>query len=162
MKSFKDNAGRDWTIGVNVDTIKRVRGLCTVDLLSAATSDLISRLRGDPVLLVDVLFAACQPQAKAAGVSDEDFGRAMAGDAIDLATEALLQELTDFFPNAKRQMIRTALAKHDEIQAEAVVQVTAKIKGMDAKQLLREALGDSATNSPANSASTQDRSRSAS
>ena len=32
MKSFTDNAGRIWTVAVNVAAIKRVRAICDVDL----------------------------------------------------------------------------------------------------------------------------------
>jgi len=33
MRTFSDNAGRTWTVQVNVNAIKRVRDLAKVDLL---------------------------------------------------------------------------------------------------------------------------------
>jgi len=39
---------------------------------------------------------ACAGRTPSENISDIDFGRAMAGDAIDSATTALLEELTDF------------------------------------------------------------------
>ncbi len=117
MKSFTDNAGRVWTVSVTVSTIKRVRALCGVDLASLITMEagkqpdvtLLERLASDPVLTVDVLFAVCKPEADAKGVTGEDFGQSMAGDAIELATAALLDEVVDFFPEARRRTLRKIL-----------------------------------------------------
>ena len=100
MKSFTDNMGRAWTLVVNVATVKRVRALCGVDLNSVIevedgkpSAKLLERLSSDPVLLVDVLYAVCKPECDRLGVSDEDFGSAMAGDSVDAATQALLELL---------------------------------------------------------------------
>jgi len=103
MHSFTDNAGRSWTIEINVSTIKRVRGLAGVDLLEVLDGSLIERLVRDPVLLCDVVFAVCKPQADASQppVSDEEFGTAMAGDPIEHATQALLDELVSFSPSPR-------------------------------------------------------------
>ena len=117
MKSFTDNTGRTWTLVVNVATIKRVRALCGVDLNSIVevedgkpAAKLLERLSGDPVLLVDVLYAVCRPECEQKGVSDEDFGAAMAGDAVEQATDALLDEIVDFFPAAKRKAFQRILS----------------------------------------------------
>ena len=103
MKSFTDNKGRTWTLEVTVATVKRVRALCKVDLYSIVeldknnkpSAELLERLSSDPVLLVDVLFAVCKPQADKLGITDEDFGESMAGDAIEHATTALLEEIIE-------------------------------------------------------------------
>ena len=117
MKSFTDSLGRAWTLVVNVATIKRVRALCGVDLNSVIevedgkpSAKLLERLSSDPVLLVDVLYAVCKPECDRLGVSDEDFGSAMAGDSVDAATQALLDEVIDFFPEAKRLAFRKILS----------------------------------------------------
>ena len=118
MKSFTDNAGRLWTLSVNVAAIKRVRALCDVDLNSIVEMDagnkpsakLLERLSTDPVLLVDVLYAVCKPEADARNIGDEDFGRAMAGDAVEHATAALLDEIIDFFPEVKREAFKKILS----------------------------------------------------
>jgi len=101
MRTFADNAGRTWTVAINVGAIKRVRGLLDVDLLGVVEGKLIERLICDPVLLCDVIYAVCQPAADAAGVSDIDFGKAMAGDAIEHATKALLEEIVSFSPSPR-------------------------------------------------------------
>ncbi|WP_428937765.1 hypothetical protein [Fontivita pretiosa] len=111
MKTFADNAGRTWTVTVNVDAIKRVRDLASVNLLEVVEGKLVDRLVTDPLLLCDVIYCLCKPEADAKQISDTDFGRAMAGDAIDAATTALLEELVDFFPQARRRVLAKAMAK---------------------------------------------------
>lgn len=101
MKSFTDNQGRTWGIVINVDAIKRVRSLLQIDLLGIVEGKLVEELIRDPVKLCDVVYVLCKPEADARSISDEDFGRAMAGDAIDNATTALLEELVDFFPSPR-------------------------------------------------------------
>ena len=125
MKTFVDNAQRTWTLSINVGAIKRVRALCNVNLLDIITLEadnkpntgLLEQLSGDPVLLVDVLFAICKPEADAKSITDEDFGCAMSGDAIEFATRALLEELGDIVPEVKRrvfQKILTATRRFEE------------------------------------------------
>lgn len=157
MKTFKDNADRTWTVTVNVDAIKRVRSLLNIDLMEAVEGKLIERLIGDPVLLCDVIYCVCKEDADAKGITDEEFGRAMAGDAIELATTALLEELVDFFPQGKRQLLRKALAKLETLQETMLAVVSERLDSpeLDA-QLLAELrkLGDSSGVSPASSEST--------
>ena len=117
MKSFTDNLGRTWTLVVNVVAIKRVRALCDVDLNAIIevedgkpSARLLEKLSSDPVLLVDVLYAVCKPECDQKNISDEYFGAAMAGDAIEHATSALLDEVIDFFPEAKRLALKKILS----------------------------------------------------
>jgi len=103
MHAFKDNQGREWTVEINVAALKRVRGLAGVDLMQVieGSGGLVERLVRDPVLLCDVIYAVCKPQADSRDVSDEAFGEAMAGDAIEHATGALLEELVSFCPSPR-------------------------------------------------------------
>jgi hypothetical protein len=79
--------------------------------LEALEGTLIEKLSADPILLCDVLFALVKPEADSKAISDTDFGKALAGDAIELATTALLEELVDFFPEARRRVLQKALSK---------------------------------------------------
>lgn len=101
MKTFKDNAGRTWTVSVDVDAIRRVRTALKINLTSTDFGAVLEQLLSDPVLLCDVLYVICKPEADRQKVSDEDFGRAMAGDAIEHATGALLEELGNFTPHPR-------------------------------------------------------------
>ncbi|MEZ6233410.1 MAG: hypothetical protein R3B68_04400 [Phycisphaerales bacterium] len=103
MRTFTDNQGRPWSVEITVAAIKRVRGLAGVDLMEVldGSNGLIEKLVRDPVLLCDVIYAACKPQADERQISDEAFGASMAGDAIEHATAALLEELVDFCPSPR-------------------------------------------------------------
>ena len=127
MKTFNDNAGRSWTVQVNVDAIKRVRDLAAVNLLEVVEGKLLERLISDPVLLCDVIYCLVKLEADARSVSDVDFGRAMGGDSIDGATTALLEELVDFFPQAKRRVLAKALAKLQKLQTAALAAVETRL-----------------------------------
>ena len=137
MKTFTDNKGRTWTLEVTVATVKRVRGLCKVDLNSIVeldknnkpSAELLERLSSDPVLLVDVLYAVCKPQADKLGITDEDFGEAMAGDAIEHATTSLLEEVIDFFPEAKRLVMRKILSASRKFSDAARKKLEAELNG---------------------------------
>lgn len=135
MKTFNDNAARSWTVQINVDAIKRVRDLAQVNLLEVVEGKLLERLIGDPVLLCDVIYCLCKPEADGKSISDEDFGRAMGGDAIDGATTALLEELVGFFPQAKRRVLAKALAKLRNLEAAALAAVETRL---DSPELDRE------------------------
>lgn len=160
MKTFTDNAGRPWQIAVNVESIKRVRALTAddpggaVDLCAAAEGELIGRLQNDPITLAATLYALCKPAADLQRVTPEQFGEALAGDAIELATVAFMQELADFFPKGRRAVIHQALAKYTEVEAEALRVAGEKIAAMSARDLIARAFGSSSGGTPASSAST--------
>ena len=103
MKTFTDNAGRTWTVQVNVAAIKRVRGLVGIDLYKLVDDGFqaLAKLVSDPVQLADVLYCLLKDEADAKQVTDEEFGRGLAGDAIMLAADAFVEELIDFFPDAR-------------------------------------------------------------
>ena len=137
MKTFIDNAGRGWTIQINVDAIRRVRDLVAVNLLEVVDGKLLDRLIGDPILLCDVIYAICKTDADAKAVSDVDFGRAMAGDAIEAATTALLEELVDFFPLARRKVLSKALLKLKALETAALKAVDAKLDSPELEKKLQ-------------------------
>ena len=139
MKTFNDNAARSWTVQVNVDAIKRVRDLAQVNLLEVVEGKLLERLISDPILLCDVIYCLCKPEADTKGVTDVDFGRAMAGDAIDGATTALLEELVDFFPQGKRRVLSKALAKLRKLETQVMAAVETRLDSpeLDRQMALR-------------------------
>jgi len=155
MRTFKDNAGRSWTVAVNVDAVKRVRDLLGEDLLDV--KQILERLLIDPILLCDVVYCVCKPQADAEEISDEEFARAMAGDVIAEAKRALLEDLVDFFPHPKdRENLKAALAKFDQLAERAKGLIRAKLDGPELSREIEAALsavGDSFGSLPASSGS---------
>ena len=81
--------------------------------------------------------------------------RGWAGDAIERATAALLEELVDFFPSPKRHILRKALAKLETLQGMALTWAGEKLDGTEIEDELRRRLanaGEPSTTSPASSA----------
>ncbi len=117
MRQFTDTKGRVWDVELNVRQMKRVRDALGIDLVNviqagkdgAVATDTLDRVANDPILLVDILWVLCEGQAKAAGVTDDDFGSSLAGDSISDATRAFLDELVDFFPGARRLFLKKAV-----------------------------------------------------
>ena len=118
MQNFKDRDGREWQVVLNVFQMKRVRAALGVDLINVieldkdgqVRVDMIDKIANDPCLLVDILWVLVQDQARTLNVTDEQFGTALAGDAIESATKAFLDELVDFFPGAKRLFLQKAVS----------------------------------------------------
>lgn len=161
MKVFKDNAGREWQVEVNIAALKRVKSLAGVDLLGVLDGTLIERLIRGPVLLCDVVYAVCKPQADERSVTDEDFGRAMAGDAIEHATEALLEELVSFCPSPRdRANLGRVLKATRDVMDKARDIVEARLDSGELEKAAEEALeqaqtgpGNSSGSAPASPAS---------
>ena len=110
---------------------------------------LIERLSNDPILLCDIIYVLCQSEAEQRGISDEDFGRAMAGDAIDHATASLLEELVGFFPKNRRGLLSKALSKYRNLETKAIALVDQQLDdpALENKTLnkLREKLSEPLT-----------------
>jgi len=160
MKSFTDNAGRLWTLAVNVAAIKRVRAICDVDLNSIVeldaknnpTAKLLERLSTDPVLLVDVLYAVCKDQADKLGVTDEQFGAAMVGDGIEQASMALLEAIADFFPARRRELMHKLLSRAKQLDTVMLDEADRRLEEMAAAVSPPSTASDSAMSLPEPSA----------
>lgn len=158
MRTFKDNAGRTWSVALNVHQMKRIRAHLGIDLANvialdkdgAVKVDLVDRIASDPCLLVDVLWVCVEEEAKEAGVTDEQFGRSLAGDSIEDATKAFLDELVDFFPGARGLFLRKAVGLARKYTGEMT---DALEKALESPELERrvEASMRSSASSPASS-----------
>lgn len=112
---FEDAEGREWSLKITVNDIRRVRRILGEDLLKDNVEQMLSRLMADPVLLVDVIYVLVKPQADNRDLSDEDFGRSLYGDALDRATQAFLDALTNFFPSRRREILRRVRERAEEV-----------------------------------------------
>ncbi len=111
MRSFIDNAGREWRFTINIPEARRIRQRVGIDLLDGRQlKDAVE----DQLRWIDLMFAIVEPQAKASGVTDEMFGLALEG-CLDEATEALTGEIADFF----RRLGRVKAAEAMEVGMEA-------------------------------------------
>ena len=153
MRTFKDNSGRTWTVELNVHQMKRIRARLGVDLVNVIALDaggkvkvdLVDRIANDPCLLVDILWVCVEDEAKAAGVSDEDFGRSLAGDSIECATAAFLDELVDFFPGAKRLFRKKAVELSRKFAGDATEALGKALEDPELERRVEESMRSSAS-----------------
>ena len=134
-RSYTDNAGHRWQISVTVSTIRRVRDEAGVDLAAAGRTapggeSVLERLATDPVLLADVLYAIVRPEAEAREVTPEQFGEALAGDAVEAAADALVEEIVDFFPTPVRARWRRAMDLAKAVRSRNEAQVDRELERM--------------------------------
>lgn len=159
MKTFCDSQGRTWVLQITIGAIKRVQGLCDVNLAKLMDGEppLLTRLEADLELLCNVIWALVKPSADQQQITDHEFGAALGGEAILAAHDAFWSELADFFQGLRRTELVKAIEKQRAMVAAAVRAADARIEALDVEALVRSTLGDSAGNSPASSASIPDR-----
>ncbi|MBW7905464.1 MAG: hypothetical protein LC135_03120 [Phycisphaerae bacterium] len=118
---------------------------------------LLTRLETDIVLLCDVIFALVKPQADQLGVSDEEFGKAMGGDAIMAAHDAFWEELNGFFRQLRRTDTARAIEKQAALVKATVAAIEQRVETLDVENVIAKALGSSAGSSRESPASIPDR-----
>ena len=151
MHNFTDNQHRTWQIALNVYEMKRIRAALGIDLVNVITLDkqgevkvdLIDRIANDPCLLVDILWVLCEAEAKEDGVTDVDFGSSLAGDAIEEATKAFLDELVDFFPGAKRLFLKKAVELAAKYASETKATLEKALESPELEERLKQAMTSS-------------------
>lgn len=117
MKQVKDATGRAWEISATVSTLTRVRDLAGVDFVGLTDPGELVAAANDEIKMVNILYAACKPQADAAGLTDIQFGESWNGVTIDSAYTAFFQELADFFRSpAKRRAVLEVLTATREFE----------------------------------------------
>lgn len=130
MPTFKDANDREWTIKLDSPTILRIRSAtCDVDRckhlqgrgctgidLGDSTGETQYQLRRDVVMLVNTLYLLCQKEAHERGISDEQFGACVVGDAIERATIAMDGAIADFFQDGTRKILKAIALKDAEVR----------------------------------------------
>jgi len=117
---FTDNEGRKWRIALDAPTIREVRKAFDGLDLADAKGESYEQLASDPCLLVDVIAFLCRNEIQRASLTERQFGESLIGDAIDGATTALLEAITDFFPQRQRSVMRCLVQQQETIQNNAL------------------------------------------
>lgn len=146
MHSFKDNAGRAWNLEINVlvcQQLKAAHGFDVYALLDDGMKKL-AELVSNPVHLAEVLCTLIKGQLAALGVTPEQFFAALAGDVLDAAAQAFVDEVLDFFPErATRQIHKKAILKAKELQAVMVSRAEKELESLDLEDTARKLSGQS-------------------
>lgn len=160
MRSFCDTAGREWKLDITVGAVKRVREQTKVLLPSLFDDQFapLAELSADCVKLVEVLWAAIEPQAVEKSVTPDQFAEAMGGDSLRLATEALVRATADFFTSPEQRTVLhksldLILATAGEFAIQATTKATEILSNLDPAELASNCL-DFAMSGQASPAST--------
>lgn len=102
MQSFKDSAGNDWHVKVNVRTYRELKNSLDLDLMSFDT-EMNDRIMDDPSLIADILYICCEDQAKSRNITDIQFGEGLTGNSLRDGVNAFLEGIVNFTQNPKRQ-----------------------------------------------------------
>lgn len=159
MRTFRDNADRQWNLSLTVGAIKRVKEKLGVDLLrldepvkgDEQPQELLgARLECDMSLICDVLFVLVQPQASLLNppLTDVAFGETLGAEGFAAGKAAMTQELIDFFQKAGRPELAKMLAAHAELAQLTWNTISTRIEEIDLAALSRTTLGAHSTNSP--------------
>ena len=124
MRTFKDAQDREWTIDLNIASVRalrdrasRVESLKNVDLLDYA-GVLLSV--SDPFFAADLLFETVRDQAEERGVNAEDFGASLRGKILFDAIAEWSAEYLDFFPEPTAKEKAQALVEKSAKAREAL------------------------------------------
>jgi hypothetical protein len=141
MRTFVDNAGRTWIITIHVAAVKKLRGALNLDLYGLLDDKLqnLAKFLADPIGRVDAFYWLCKDQADKLGVTDEAFGQAMWGDAIERATEAFIDELVDFCPDARvREGVKKVLEATRKVRDRLMDQAMEDLAKIDVDSIVKE------------------------
>ena len=115
----------------------------------------------DPVIFMDVLFVLVSEQAEKRGVSDEQFGRSLGGDAGEAAVAAFREAFESFCPSRQRKLLRAMAAngtkivnKRTEVALKRIESRTERVlKKLEARAAAVPTSSPSATSAPESSES---------
>lgn len=137
MADFTDAQDRKWSVSIDVPTIKKLKQY-DLDVLGMFDEGFkgFEQLVGDPVRLVDTLWVVCEDEASGRGIDEVAFAKAMVGDAISRAVNALVEGVCDFFPDPKRRAtIREVFRKATEVEATLLEGAHAQIEALSVTEL---------------------------
>lgn len=166
VSTFTTTDGTRFLVPVNYLTVKRVRELCGVNVLDIlGPGEQLSGFLADDVKLLEVVCAIVRPQLKELDWSDDQFFSVVDGEVIRAATNCLIDEVTEFFPEPRKGLVAKVIAKvraaATAMEAKQVAAAEAAISKADFGVALLTP-GNSGSTLPASSASSRGRSRSAS
>jgi len=158
MAKFKTLDGKEWVIDVTYLTVKRVRDLCGVNVLDICNLDKesLSGWVADDLKVLEVVCAVVRPQLAAIDMADDEFFAACDGQVLKDAVERLMDEVSDFFQEPRKGLVKKVIKKLRETSRSMEVQAEKAIDLALSQCDFEEALkthGSSDSTSPESSAS---------
>lgn len=156
MHSFTDRNGDAWDLDLNIGSAMRLQSRLQIRIEDAITllpadhaeKSLLERISEDSILLFNIIFVLCEDQVQKREMTQEQFAERFTGDAIEQATEALMEELINFSRPARRKILLQLRQLSQEISDRAGEEVTRQLADPKFREVLESNLTRSLTNSP--------------
>ena len=149
MANFTDAQDRTWKVFIDIPIVKKLKEH-DLDILNffANNFEVFEAIVGDPVRLVDTLWLVCEDQVKERGMDEVGFAKALYGDALMSAAEALVEGVCDFFPDPKRRAsLRAVFRKSKEAEEILLDNAIAQIEALDVSEMAKAMETESIENS---------------
>jgi hypothetical protein len=135
-KTFKDGAGREWTVNFTLASASCMRDLTGKQIddfipKATATAEQISPFRefvSDPFAVFEVFYALVKPDADKLGLTKEQILEGFTGEKdVEAMACAVIQAFVDFFrqPDPARAMI---LSRHLDLGKQVMDRASAKVQ----------------------------------
>lgn len=141
MAHFKDKKDLEWEVNIDAPMIMKIRDDCDPNFLlnDDEKDNTYIRMQLDPVLLCRVVFLLCTKQRHERSITEEEFYMQVIGNAIDRASEAMLEAIQSFIPRRTRTLLEM-FAIQDKLQQEAIEKAVVKINSPELREKLQETL----------------------
>ena len=142
MKTFKDNAGRDWSLSLTIGNAMMVKERLGIDLLQPEVGDppLLTRLGTDEMLLAEVIAALLESQFELHKVDVAQVYQCFDGPTFGRAHEAFYRELIDFFHQRGRQDRAKAVEKQMQMIVAGAKAAEMKVEGINVDAMIDRAM----------------------
>lgn len=130
MAKFKTLDGKEWVIDVTYLTVKRVRDLCGVNVLDICNLDKesLSGWVADDLKVLEVLCAVVRPQLADLNMADDEFFAVCDGQVLKEAVERLVDQVSDFFQEPRKGLVKKVIAKLRETERKMEAQAARAIE----------------------------------
>ena len=121
MSKFTDKLNREWTIDITVAAMRRAKHN-DIDL-SMPVAQMKEYLMDD-VFSADAIWAIVEPEAKAKGITLDQFDAGLDGKVLNAARESLWSAYYEYFDEGKAALLRSTVSAAAEAMLEASKSLT--------------------------------------
>jgi hypothetical protein len=142
--TFLDGTGREWRVAFRSSLLEKIKAAHGVDFWEASNlteNGPFVRTGSSERLLIEVAWMLCEEQAKAEGLTKDDFADLFYGEVFDAAYVAMQGGLLVFFSGAHAALFRKSLAelKHMGERQQTQVEALYKIGREEEEKISAEA-----------------------
>jgi len=140
MQFFTDTLQRKWVVTLDFGKAAKIKTELGLDILDPMKTNIFAAWGQNPYLIGEMAWVCVEAQAKSQELSKDDFYAGIDGDLYESLADVLMGALIDFFPRAKRPVIRTmydrAKTQAVKLEAEAIKMATEQLESGKLEEFL--------------------------